>query len=252
MKDRFGLHDRVALVTGANGALGSHFARVLHEAGAAVVLAVRRLDSVAELASALGGRVVAVEMDVSDEASVQRGFADATTQLGLPDIVVNNAGIAVSKRFVEQDAADWDRVLDVNLRGAFLVGREAARRLADAGRPGSIVNIGSILGERVVAGVAPYEAAKAGLAHLTRAMAVELARNGIRVNALAPGYVATEINTGFLASDQGQALVRRVPQRRLCTPDDLTGPLLLLASDAGAHMTGTVLVVDGGHSIATI
>lgn len=252
MSDLFSLTGRVALVTGANGALGAHFACALHAAGAAVVLAARRPETVQAEADRLGGRAAAVAMDVTDADSIAAGFEAATRRLGLPDLVVNNAGIAVTKRLLDQTPEDWDAVAAVNLRGAFLVAREAARRLVAAERPGSIVNIGSILGDRVIPGVAAYAAAKAGLAHLTRAMAVELARHSVRVNALAPGYIATDINAAFFASDQGQAMVKRIPQRRLGTPEDLTGPLLLLASQAGAHMTGSVIVVDGGHSVAPL
>jgi NAD(P)-dependent dehydrogenase (short-subunit alcohol dehydrogenase family) len=248
----FGLDGRVALVTGASGTLGAFFCRVLHEAGAQVVLAARRRERIEALAAELGEeRAAAVAMDVTDPASIAAAYDAAEARLGQPcDIIVNNAGIAVTKPFLQQSAKDWDAVQQVNLRGCFLVAQEGARRLAAAGRPGSIVNIASILGERVIAGVAGYTAAKAGLLHLTRQMAVELARHAIRVNAIAPGYIETEINAGFFAGEAGQAMIRRVPQRRLGRVEDLAGPLLLLASDvAGAHMTGSVLVVDGGHSI---
>jgi NAD(P)-dependent dehydrogenase (short-subunit alcohol dehydrogenase family) len=168
------------------------------------------------------------------------------------DIIVNNAGIATTKLAVEQSAADWDAVVAVNLRGAFLVAREAARHLIAAGRPGCIINIASILGIRVGAYLTSYTATKAGLLHLTRSLAVEFARHRIRVNALAPGYIETEMNAGFFATEAGQAMIRRVPQRRLGTPLDLAGPLLLLASEAGAHMTGAEIVVDGGHTVNSI
>lgn len=245
----FSLAGRTALVTGASGGLGGHFARVLAAAGARVVLAARRPETVAAQATEIGGHAVA--LDVADEASVLRGL-DETARLadGPADIVVNNAGIAATRPFLEHGTEDWDRVMAVNLRGAFITGREAARRLVEAKRPGSIINIASILGTRVTAQVAAYTAAKAGLVQLTRQMAVELARHRIRVNALAPGYVATSINAAYFATEAGQAMIRRVPQRRLGEPGDLTGPLLLLASDAGAHMTGSVVTVDGGHSIA--
>jgi NAD(P)-dependent dehydrogenase (short-subunit alcohol dehydrogenase family) len=164
-------------------------------------------------------------------------------------VLVNNAGIAVTKPFLDHADADWDQVMDVDLRGAFMMAREAAKRMVAAKRPGAIVNIASIGGTRVIGAAAGYAAAKAGLLHLTRQMAVELARHRIRVNALAPGYIETDLNRDFFATEPGQAMIRRIPQRRLGTVEDLTGPLLLLASEAGAHMTGSVVTVDGGHSV---
>ena len=246
----FSLAGRRALVTGASGVLGAHFARVLHGAGAAVALAARRSEAMAALATELGERVVRVPLDVTAAGSIPAAFDVAEAALGGPcDILVNNAGIAVTKPFLQQDVEDWDDVMAVNLRGCFLVGQEAARRLAAAKQPGSIINIASVLGERIIPGVAGYTAAKAGLLHLTRQMAVELARFGVRVNAIAPGYVATDINRDYFASEPGQAMIKRIPQRRLGSPEDLTGPLLLLASAAGAHMTGATITVDGGHSV---
>jgi NAD(P)-dependent dehydrogenase (short-subunit alcohol dehydrogenase family) len=247
----FSLPNSVALVTGASGALGAHFARVLHGAGARVVLAARRTDALAALAAELGERTAAVPLDVTEgAAAVSRAFDAAEAAFGAPcDVVVNNAGIAVTKPALQQTEEDWDGVLDVNLRGPFLVATEAARRLVAAKRPGSIVNIASVGGLRILSGVVGYTASKAGLVQLTKHLAVELARHGIRVNALCPGYIETPINTEFFASEAGQAVVRRVPQRRLGRPEDLTGPLLLLCSCAGAHMTGAALVVDGGHSV---
>lgn len=245
----FSLAGSTALVTGASGVLGGHFARVLAGAGGRVVLAARRTEALAPLLQELGPAATAVALDVTDEAGVARAFDGIKASFGPCDIIVNNAGIAVTKPVLQQTAADWDGVLDVNLRGCFLVATEAARRLVAAGLPGSIVNVASVLGTRIIPGVAGYTAAKAGLLHLTRQLAVELSRHRIRVNALAPGYVETPINREFFASEAGQAMVRRVPQRRLGRVDDLTGPLLLLASPAGAHMTGATLVVDGGHSV---
>lgn len=239
----FSLSGRTALITGASGLLGAHFARVLHGAGAAVVLAARRIETCEALAAELGGR--AIRLDVQEEASIAAAF-DAAPDC---DILVNNAGIAATKPFLEHSAADFDQVLAINLRGAFLVGQAAARCMVARKSGGAIINIASVLGERIIPGVAGYTAAKAGLLQLTRQMAVELARHSIRVNALAPGYIASDINADFFASEGGQAMVRRIPQRRLGTPHDLDGPLLLLASAAGAHMTGSVITVDGGHSI---
>ncbi len=248
----FDLSGRVAVVTGASGALGRHFGRVLRGAGARVALGARRPEAVAADAAGLGEGAMAVALDVTEEASIAAAFGAVEAAFGTPTILVNNAGIAVTRPFLDHGAADWDAVLGVDLRGAFLVAQAAARRMVAAGRDGSIVNIASILGARVIPGVAGYSAAKAGLVQLTRQMAVELARHRIRVNALAPGYITTDINRDFFASEAGQAVVKRIPQRRLGVVDDLTGPLLLLASDAGAHMTGSVVTVDGGHSINSL
>ena len=236
MNALFDLTGRTALVTGASGLLGGHFCRVLTQAGARVVPAARRID-------ALGPN--ALRLDVTDEASI----AECLDAAGPLDILVNNAGVAITRPLLDHTAADWDAVMGVNLRGAFLVGIAAARRMP---RGGSIINIASVLGERIIPGVAGYTAAKAGLLHLTRQMAVELARQSIRVNAIAPGYIASDINAEFFAGPAGQAMVKRIPQRRLGQPEDLTGALLLLASDAGAHMTGSTITVDGGHSIGSL
>lgn len=251
----FSLAGRVALVTGASSGLGRHFARTLAQAGASVVVAARRIDKLADVVAeiqALGREAWAVPLDVTDAASVKAAF-DALAAQGLTaDIVVNNAGVAVSRPLLEQTEADWDGVVDTNLKGAWLVAQEAARRLVAAGLPGSIVNISSITGERVAGGVAPYCASKAGLIQLTRAMALELARSRIRVNALAPGYIVTELNQTFLASSAGERLRSRIPQQRFGRVEDLDGPLLLLASEAGAFVTGSVLAVDGGHLVSSL
>jgi len=244
----FSLDGHKALITGASGLLGTHFARVLHAAGAEIVLAARRVEACTALATELGPRARTLRLDVQDAASVAAAFEAAPDC----DILVNNAGIAATRAFLDHSIEDFDQVLSINLRGAFLVGREAARRMVAGKRGGSIINIASVLGERIIPGVAGYTAAKAGLLHLTRQMAVELARHSIRVNAIAPGYIASAINAEFFASEPGQAMVKRIPQRRLGQPTDLDGPLLLLASKAGAHMTGSVLTVDGGHSINSL
>jgi NAD(P)-dependent dehydrogenase (short-subunit alcohol dehydrogenase family) len=252
MNDLFSLKGRVALVTGASGGFGRHFGRVLHAAGASVALAARRPDAVAADAAALGDRAMAVALDVTDAASIAAALEAVEARFGTCDLLVNNAGIAATSPILDHSGADWDAVMDVDLRGAFVVAQAAARRMVAAGQGGAIVNIASIAGLRTMNGIAAYAAAKAGLLHLTRQMGVELARHRIRVNALAPGYIETDINRDFFASAPGQAMIKRIPQRRLGRVDDLTGPLLLLASEAGAHMTGSVVTVDGGHSVNSL
>jgi NAD(P)-dependent dehydrogenase (short-subunit alcohol dehydrogenase family) len=249
----FDLGDRPALITGASGGLGAHFARTLAAHGAPVALAARRSDRLRDLASeieAAGGRAHAVAMDVTDAASVAQAFAAAEEALGTVRVLVNNSGIATPGAAIDTREEDWDRVLDTNLKGAFLVAREGARRMIVAGASGSIINIASILSFRVGVGLASYAASKAGLKQLTCALALELARNRIRVNAIAPGYIETDMNREFFASAPGLAMIRRIPQRRIGQPADLDGVLLLLASDASEFMTGATLVVDGGHLVS--
>lgn len=247
------LDGKVALVTGASGGLGRHFAQVLTAAGATVVLAARRVEKLRDAAAALGPRAHAVALDVADAASVAEAFAAAEAAAGGPvTVVINNAGIADTCAALDVTPEDWDRVLDTNLTGAFLVAQAAARRLRETGSPGSIVNIASIAGLRPAGAVAAYCASKAGLVHLTKALALEWARHGIRVNALCPGYIETDINADFFATDAGQALIKRIPQRRLGRPEELDAPLLLLASDASPYLTGAVLAVDGGHLVSSL
>jgi NAD(P)-dependent dehydrogenase (short-subunit alcohol dehydrogenase family) len=252
MPDRFDLHGRTALVTGASAGFGRHFAKTLANAGAAVVVAARRRDLLEQLVGeilATGARATAVDMDVTDGASIAAAFASAP---GPIDVVVNNAGISIVRSPLDLDEAGWDAVVNTNLRGAWLVAQAAARALVAAKRPGRIVNIASIVGLRPIGHLAPYAAAKAGLIHLTRTLAMEWARHDIQVNAIAPGYVETDLNREFWDSPAGKRLIERIPQRRLGRLADLDGPLLLLASDAGAFMTGSVLVVDGGHTVASL
>jgi NAD(P)-dependent dehydrogenase (short-subunit alcohol dehydrogenase family) len=249
------LAGRNALVTGANGGLGSHFAQTLADAGANVAIAARRLDALDAVRDAIasrGGRVTPVALDVTKSASVEAAFDDASQALGPITVVVNNAGIAITKPLLEQTEADWQQVVEVNLNGAWRVAQAAARHMVKHGQGGSIVNIGSILGLRVSSQVPSYAASKAALIQLGKAMALELARHRIRVNTLAPGYVETGINREFFASEAGQALIKRVPQRRIGKPEELDGALLLLASDAGSYITGAVLAVDGGHLVNTL
>lgn len=250
MNGLFSLQGHRALVTGASSGFGRHFARVLAAAGAEVAVAARRADRLAELVGEIeqsGGRAVSVSMDVASRDSVRAAF-DALAKSGpVIDVVVNNVGVGSSALALNCEDAAWDAVLDTNLRGAWMVAQEAAQRLVAAQRGGSIVNITSILASRVGVSVSPYCASKAALSHLTRALALEWARHGIRVNSLAPGYFATEINGDYLASAVGEKLKARVPFRRFGDYADLDGPLLLLASDAGRYMSGSEIVVDGGH-----
>ena len=255
MSKRFDLSGKVALVTGASSGLGVHFARTLAEAGAAVVLAARRADRLASLQAELqksGAKAAAVTLDVQSGEAVAAAFDQAEAALGPVDVVVNNAGISIVKPALEMPEQDWDSVVDTNLRGAWLVAQTAGKRWAAAKRPGTIVNIASILGLRTIGQVAPYNASKAGLIHLTRALAMEWARYQIRVNAICPGYIETEMNSDFWKTPGGQRLIERIPQRRIGQPEHLDGALLLLASEAGAFMTGSVLTVDGGHTVNSL
>lgn len=250
MIGRFDLEGRTALVTGASAGLGAHFARTLAAAGAKVVLAARRADALAALVdelSSAGFQAEAMTLDVANPSAI----ADAADRLQSADILVNNAGIVRDKGALDQSAEDWDAVLDTNLKGAFLLAQAVARGMKARGG-GSIINVASILGLRQAGGVLPYAVSKAGVIQMTKSLALEWARFGIRVNAIAPGYIDTDLNGAFWESDAGKAMIKRIPQRRLGNLEDLDGPLMLLASDAGAYMTGSVLVVDGGHLVSTL
>jgi NAD(P)-dependent dehydrogenase (short-subunit alcohol dehydrogenase family) len=244
------LDGKAALVTGASSGFGRHFARVLAEAGAKVALAARRLDVLKQLEAEIrgrGGQAAAVAMDVTDRASVAKAFADAEAALGPITVLVNNAGIPSGSFFNRTTEEEWREVMSVNLDGVFRVGQEAARCMAANRTGGSIINTASLLGFGVIKGLSTYSATKAAVISLTKSMALELARDNIRVNALAPGYFATEFNQAYLASDAGKRMMARVPMGRAGAVEELDGPLLLLASDAGRFMTGSVITVDGGH-----
>jgi 3-oxoacyl-[acyl-carrier protein] reductase len=249
----FDLKGQVALVTGASSGLGVRFAQVLAANGAAVVLVARRADRLADVKAkieAAGGRAVAIEADVLDRAAMERAFDAADQAFGTVTILVNNAGVAHGGRAVELPAEEWRRVLSTNLDAVFFWGQEGAKRLLAAKKPGAIVNIASILGYGVAKGTVAYATAKAGVIQLTKALALELAFKGIRVNAIAPGFVVTEINRGFLTSGPGADMTRDIPVGRFGEERDLDGALLLLASDAGRFITGATIVVDGGHMVA--
>ena len=251
--DLFSVKDRVALITGASSGLGRQFARALADNGAAVALVARRVDRLTALKTEIedkGGRAVAIEADVTDRAAMVRAFDAAEQAFGTVTILVNNAGIAQSStRAIEVTPEEWRKVISVDLDAVFHNAQEAARRMLAAGKPGAIVNISSVLGFGVSKGVAAYATAKAAVIQITKALAVELAFKGVRVNAIAPGWFVTEINDKYLMGEAGAALKRDIPMGRFGTEGDLDGALLLLASDAGRYITGATIVVDGGQVI---
>ncbi len=250
MIERFALDGKLALVTGAGSGLGRQFARTLADAGATVALAARRREKLEETAQIIrdgGGTASCFSLDVTDGESIAACMQEIASEVGVPDVLVNNAGIARQAYFTEISEDDWDAVLDTNLKGVFLVAQAVAKGMLAAKKPGSIVNIASVLGLRVSKALASYIAAKAGVVHLTRAMALEFSRFGIRVNAIAPGYFVTEMNEDQFEQGGHELVAQRVPMGRVGDLAEISGPLLLLASDAGSYMTGSVVTVDGGH-----
>ena len=245
------LFGRKALVTGTSGGLGQHFARVLARAGASLLLAGRQLDKMNALREELlrdGRDCRVLELDVSRPDSINA----AVPHLADLDILVNNAGIARPGLALHQSEKNWDDVLDTNLKGMFFLAQAAGRAMKAHGRGGSIINIASVAGLRQAVGLLPYHVSKAGVIQLTQTLALEFAHHGIRVNAIAPGSFLTDATARFWDSDEGRAMLQRIPQKRLGKFEDLDGPLLLLASDASAYMTGSVLVVDGGHRVSSL
>jgi 3-oxoacyl-[acyl-carrier protein] reductase len=248
----FDLTGQVALVTGASSGLGVRFAELLAANGAAVALVARRaerLEAVRARIAANGGRAVAAEADVLDRAAMARAFDAAEQAFGTATILVNNAGVAHSDRAVDLSEAEWRRVLSTNLDAVFFWAQEAARRMLAARKKGAIVNVASILGLGVSKGTVAYATAKAGVIQLTRSLALELAFKGVRVNAIAPGFIVTELNREYLEGE-GAPMTREIPAGRFGQERDLDGALLLLASDAGRYMAGTTIVVDGGQVLA--
>jgi NAD(P)-dependent dehydrogenase (short-subunit alcohol dehydrogenase family) len=232
----FNLAGKVALVTGASSGFGEHFAHVLATAGARVVVGARREDRLQSLVAdivAKGGEALAVAMDVTDAGSVATAFDQAEAAFGTITILVNNAGVAAPKTVHKTTEADWDFVVDTNLKGAWLVAAEAARRMVSANTPGVIVNIASVLGLATSTGHGIYSASKAGVIQLTKHMALEM-------------------NGEYFDSEAGKAYIESTPTGRLGLMEEMDGPLLLLASDAGSFINGAIIPVDGGHLVMSI
>lgn len=249
----FDLSGEVALVTGASSGLGLRFADVLATNGAKVVLVARRADRLRDLQQKIekaGGKAIAVEADVLDRAGMRKAFDAAEEAFGTVTILLNNAGIAHTDRAIDLSEDTWRKVLAIDLDAVFFWSQEAARRMMAAKRKGAIVNIASVVGFGVSKGIAAYAVAKAGVVQVTKALGLEWAGKGIRVNGIAPGWFMTDINREFLASERGQAIRREIPMERFGEDGDLDGPLLLLVSQAGRFMTGETILVDGGQSVA--
>ncbi len=256
MTDRFDVSGKIALVTGASSGLGRHFATVLAAGGAKVAVAARRMERLEDLVAqikAAGGEALAVQMDVTKAASVEAGRAAIQAHFASPvEIIVNNSGLSREAYFMSMTEEDFDTVIETNLKGVWLVAKAFAGALAASGKPGSIINTASITALRVAKTLLAYSASKAAVDHMTRTMALEMARYGVRVNALAPGYFHTEINAEALEGPGGAAMLKHIPMRRFGEYEELSGPLLLLASDAGSFMTGSTIVVDGGHILTPL
>lgn len=250
------LKDKTVFITGASSGIGAHLARTCAECGAKIVTAARRHDELVAMEDDLRVRgaadVLSLRLDVADEGSVKAAIAAARGKFGALDVVVNNAGVAGGTMALDMDMAEFDSIIAVNLRGAFMVASEAGRAWRAEKRGGSIVNIASILGFRQAGGVSAYAMSKAGVVQMTKTLALEWARYHIRVNAIAPGYFDTAMNEGFFDSDAGKAMIRKIPMRRIGDMRDLDGPFLLLATEAGAFMTGATLPVDGGHLVNSL
>lgn len=245
------LAGRIALITGASSGFGAHFARLFVAQGARVVIGARRVDRLADLAAELGDAALAVALDVTDEGSIVAAYDAAEAKWGTVDTVVANAGIAVAGRSIDLPLADVANVLNTNFTGLYLTAREGARRMIAAGFKvhgrGRVVLIGSITAEMTGQGDSAYAATKAAVAHLGRQFAREWVRQGINVNTIQPGYIRTEIGGDWFDSEGGKAQIAAFHRKRMCPIEALDAPLLLFASDASAHITGSCLTVDDGQ-----
>ncbi|MBW2289410.1 MAG: glucose 1-dehydrogenase [Deltaproteobacteria bacterium] len=252
---QFSLDGRIALVTGASSGIGRGVAKGLAKAGATIIAAARRLDRLEELVTEIetdGGRALAVRVDVTDKVSIETALDRAESSFGVVDIVINNAGVGAPEPFLNIDDENFDNTMNTNFKGVWYIAQEAARRMAGAKKPGSIINIASMLGIRALSGYTAYCSSKGAVLQLTRCMALDLGRYGIRVNAIAPGWFVTEMNEDYLGSEEGQAYLSQTPARRAGEVEELVGPIVMLASEAGSFVNGAVLPVDGAHSVALI
>jgi NAD(P)-dependent dehydrogenase (short-subunit alcohol dehydrogenase family) len=255
IENMFDLTGRTALITGASSGFGAHFGRTLAQAGARVILCARRVERLEQLVAEIaagGGEAHAVAMDVTDVGSVADAFARIDEICSSVDILVNNAGVGEPHKFSATTEQDWDHFMETNLKSVWRVSRHCIDRMRAQGSGGSIVNIASILGLQTGIGLSLYATSKAGVVQLTKSMALELLPDGIRVNALCPGYFKTEMNEAFFATDKGVEFIRKTPARRWGELDEIAGPLLLLASDAGSFINGVALPVDGGHLVRSL
>ena len=255
--DLFSLSGKNVAITGASSGFGHHFAGVLTGAGASVALGARRADKIAARVGQIqdaGGQAVGLSLDVRDLESCERFLADAESAFGPVDVLINNAGVeSGAKTYAMIDESDWDDVLDTNLKSVWRLSKMYTGRVIATGQgQGNIVNIASITAFRTIKGQFPYAVSKAALVKATEVMALEGAKFGIRVNALAPGYILTDVSRLLLESDRAGTFMQRIPMRRYGEFSDLDGPLLLLASDASRYMTGATVVVDGGHICAEL
>jgi NAD(P)-dependent dehydrogenase (short-subunit alcohol dehydrogenase family) len=247
----FNLGGKVALITGASSGLGARFAQVLAEAGATVALAARRVERLKEMRAEIdaeGGEAHVYAVDVTDVASVRGCVAQVERDLKKIDILVNNSGVSAQGRVLDVGEEDYDYVMDTNAKGAFFMAQQVAKVMVAQKTQGRIINIASVAGMRALSQLSVYSMSKAAVIHMTRAMAVEWGRYGINVNAICPGYIETEINAAYFATEGGQKLVNMLPRRRVGKPDDLDGLLLLLASDASAFINGSVVAADDGFA----